>query len=121
MKSLQHHDTKIFGCLHLFNPECDVQFWSEWFTKAIKENTNSYSGIGLKSRFCFTGVKYNKNSPNKSTRAIHLEVVRQEADKIIPLFENILKRKSFRSFYGTQVWLVPEFERNTSPSVNNNK
>jgi hypothetical protein len=109
----------MVGWLHFFNLECDVQFWSEWFTKEIKNNTNSYSGIGLKTKLYFTGVKYNKNSLNKSTRAVHLEVVRQEADKIIPLFKNILRSKLFGSVYGTQARLVPTFDRNNSPSVNN--
>ena len=91
IQSLQHHDTKMVGWLHFFNPECDIQFWSEWFSKDLKDVMISSSGIGLKSKFCFTGVKYNKNAPKKSTRAIDLEVVRQEAEKIIPVFKNILK------------------------------
>ena len=33
VQSLQHHDTKMVGWLHFFNPECDVQLWSEWFTR----------------------------------------------------------------------------------------
>jgi hypothetical protein len=119
IQSLQHHDSKMVGWLHFFNPECDIQYWSEWFSKALKEKNISSSGIGLKSKFCFTGVKYNKNAPNKSTRAIHLEVVRQEAEKIIPAFKNILRSTEFRKVYGTQVRLVPAFDRNNSPSVNN--
>ena len=124
VQSLQHHDTKGIGFLHLFNESSDLKFWTTWLQDQLKIvlKKNEDVKIGLKCKIPFTGLKKEENKGkggfNEQSRAIHVEAIREQAEEIEKGIKFILKGSNFKSIYKVPVRLVPLYDRNKSSLYN---
>ena len=121
-QKLQHYDVRQAGFLHLFHPEGNLEYWTEFFCKQLTIHFSKETKIGLSSRFLYDGQKAGStgfSKPKSSrARAIHLEVVASEQYDVTRATKEILTGDLFRSMYGQKVRLVPLYDREQSLEYN---
>ena len=121
-QKLQHYDVRQVGFLHLFHPEGNLEFWTDFFCKQLTAQFKKETKIGLSSRFLYDGRKVDKTGYAKPksarARAIHVEVVASEQYDVTRAFKEILKGAEFGSRYGEKVRLVPLYDREQSLDFN---
>ena len=114
-QKLQHYDVKQVGFLHLFHPEGNLEFWTEFFCKQLSSTMSNATKIGLSSRFLYDGKKAGdvgfSRAKGARVRAVHVEMVASQARDVARAFKEILKGPEFRSIYGESVRLVPLYDR----------
>ena len=97
-QKLQHHDVKQVGFLHLFHPESNLEFWTEFFCKLLTSKLRQNISIGLASRFLYDGQKAERGRGKSSrARAVHVEVVASQEYDVTRKLKEIFKEQLLRA------------------------
>ena len=121
IQSIQHWDVATLGFLKNVHPDVDVHQLSAFFTQAL--NSIHRSGelkVGLKVKSPFDGRKRDpsKNIPYRDRiMAVHVDVEGAQKSISGKLIKQILASEAFLARYNCDVRLVPEYDRNAGPYI----
>ena len=114
-------DVATLGFLKNVHPDVDVHQLSAFFSQELKSlHRTTELKIGLKVKSPFDGRKRDpsKNIPYKDRiMAVHVDVEGTHKSLSGKLLKHILTSAKFRARYNCDVRLVPEFDRNAGPYI----
>ena len=121
VQSIQHWDVVTIGFLKNVHPDVDVHQLSAFFSQELKSlHRTTELKMGLKVKSPFDGRKRDpsKNIPYKDRiMAIHVDVEGANSTLSSKLIKHILASTKFRARYNCDVRLVPQYDRNAGPYI----
>ena len=118
VQTIQHWNVKCIGFLKNLHPDVDVNLLSSFFQTEIAALTRNTLVFGLKVKTPFDGRKRTPNATSHyrdRIQAVHVEVVGTDTKETGTLLKQVLSSSSFSSRYRCTVRLVPCFDRNSGP------
>ena len=121
VQSIQHWDVATLGFLKNVHPDVDVHNLSAFFSQELEKlHKKGKLKIGFKVKSPFDGRRRDptKNIPYKDRiMAVHVDVEGVNKALSGKLIKQILGSKTFHARYNCDVRLVPKFDRNAGPYI----
>ena len=126
IQPVQHHDVICMGWLLFLHGNSEIPFWQNLFDNELQEKHHERGLIGLQSKAPIDGIKKTpfitgtlQEIPSK---ALHVEVQRDQSDVIKNNIKDILKQQSFKRFTTTRdIQRVPQYNWNQGKVDKNRK
>lgn len=121
IQSIQHWDVATLGFLKNIHPDVDVHQLSAFFSQEMKQLHRADTlKVGLKVKSPYDGRRRDptKNISYKDRiMAVHVDVEGSKKSLCCSMIKKILSSNKFRTRYNCAVRLVPEFDRNAGPYI----
>ena len=121
VQTIQHWDVATLGFLKNVHPDVDVHQLSEFFSQELQSlYRTSILKVGLKVKSPYDGRRRDpaKNISYKDRiMAVHVDVEGSHKSLCSNLIKKILSSNKFHARYNCAVRLVPEFDRNAGPYI----
>ena len=121
IESIQHYDVGSLGFLQRIHPDVDVNNLHEYLSEALKKSYPSKElKLGLNVKTPWDGKKRDNSKTTHfkdRIQAVHLQCEGQHSSITAKLIKAILASPLFQQRYKCDVRLIPDFDRNSGPYI----
>ena len=121
LQSIQHWDVGSIGFLQQMHPDVDVENLHEYLSSAIKKIHPAMNlKLGLKVKTPWDGKKRDTTKVvhfKDRIQAVHIQCEGKHTTITAKVLKSILQSPIFQQRYNCDVRLIPEFDRNSGPYI----